>query len=133
MLLSYLAGPKETHMSSSAQMTLKYVSPARGDTMRIDRRFWPRHVITGRVTAVQSDPDLGDCHKRICPLQLLNISDDGLGAMAKEPVAYNAQITIFFPPHGPEQGIDLCGQVVRCTPRDHGHEIGIRFNKRYAA
>ena len=133
MLYLYTLGIQETTMSSPAQATPRYVSPAESDTLRMERRFWSRHVITGRVTAVRSDPHLGDDHKCICPLELLNISDGGLGAVVQEPVAPDSKITVFFPPHGPERGMDLCGEGVRCSPCDQRHEIGIRFNKRYAA
>lgn len=99
----------------------------------LERRDNGRHTISGRATALVSSGDPLDAHKRITSLQLLNMSDGGLGALAQEPIEPGSRITIFFPPHGPEKGMDLFGCIVRQSPRDHGYEIGIRFQQRLAA
>jgi hypothetical protein len=102
------------------------------DTLRFERRRAERHGLSGRATAVSHGVD--DCTQgRIRSLQLLNISDSGLGALCQDAVAPDTLITVFFPPHGPERGFDAIGRVVRCSPRDHGHEVGIRFDARPAA
>jgi len=99
----------------------------------LERRENGRHTISGRATALISSADPLDGHKRISSLQLLNMSDGGIGALAQEPLEPGSHITIFFPPHGPEKGMDLPGHIVRQAPRDHGYEIGIRFDQRLAA
>ncbi len=100
--------------------------------LSFERRVGSRHVIAGRVTAIQVSTD-DDHPSRICSLQLLNISDNGVGTMSQEPIAPGQVVTMFFPPHGPERGFDLTGRVIRCTRRGYGHEIGITFAARQAA
>ncbi len=70
---------------------------------------------------------------RICTLKLLNMSGCGLGAEAAVPMEIDSAITVYLPAHGPERGANLCGQVVRCTPRGSIHDIGIRLDARTAA
>ena len=96
----------------------------------MERRRSTRHTVTGRVTAVSSNEPDSDARGRICSLQLVDLSDHGIGAIAQEPVTVGTHICVFFPPHGPERGFDLYGTVVRCTPRDWGHEIGIDLDTR---
>lgn len=120
-------------MSSQVRAPLRFVDHRKPDSLTFERRSHPRHVIRGHVTAVRSDPQDGNEQRRICALELLNLSDGGLGALAQEPVAIDAKITVFFPPHGPERGLDLTGRVVRCTQREHGYDVGIRMTMRYAA
>jgi hypothetical protein len=111
-------------MSSPA---LKLVRPENQDIIPLERRRRRRNTIAGRVTALRATADMPETRTRICPLQLLNMSDTGLAAVSQEPVELNTSIAVFFPPHGPEQGFDVYGRVVRCTPRDYGHELGIQF------
>ncbi len=115
---------------------LKLVSPpsaAKPDSYRLNRRRLERHHLSGRVTAVADKPDAQNIHGRICSLQLLNISDQGLGVISQDPLDLDSAITVFFPAHGPERGFDAWGHVVRCTPREYGHELGIRLEARPAA
>jgi hypothetical protein len=119
-------------MSSSAALRLQRPEPD-SDAYRLERRTTFRHSIAGRVTAVQSHEQSDGQLSRICSLQLLNISDSGLGALSEESIEPGSCLAVFFPPHGPERGIDLVGQVVRCVARENGHEIGIRLEARAAA
>ncbi len=120
-------------MSSHVQTPLRFVDHSNQDSLTFERRGHPRHVIRGHVTALRNEPQDGDEQRRICALELLNMSDGGLGALAQEPVALDATITVFFPPHGPERGMDMTGKVVRCTQREHGYDVGIRLTLRNAA
>lgn len=118
---------------SHAALKLVALDSVNQDSLKFERRQTHRRVISGKVTSLQqsADPDL-QCN-RICSLQLLDISDAGLGAIVEEPIEPGSPISIFFPPHGPEQGFDRYGQVVRCVKRDQGHQIGIRFTTKSAA
>lgn len=102
-----------------------------GDRLSFERRTDKRREVSGRVTAV-TNSGMGP-KNRITPLQLLNMSDTGIGALAQDETAVGSMITVFFPPHGAEQGFDACGTVVRCRPFEHGFELGIRLNARAAA
>lgn len=99
-----------------------------------DRRRSPRWAISGHATAVIRVPDEDETRTRICPLQLLNISDTGAGVLCDEAIPVGSQISVFVMPDGAEAGYDLCGTVVRCIPRDdHGHTVGVRLAIRLAA
>lgn len=98
-----------------------------------ERRRSQRRAVSGRVTAVISGSDPAGTWKRICSIQLINQSTTGLGALSQEPLAVGSQVTLFFPPHGPEHGFDLRGTIVRDAVRESGYEIGIRLEERLAA
>ena len=99
----------------------------------MERRISGRHTITGCATALASLPESPEHQNRICSFQLLNISDRGLGVIVNDAIEIGAHVSVYFPPHGPEQGIDLMGTVVRCRRRGAGHEIGIALRPRQAA
>lgn len=111
----------QTHASPVAQ------------TLRFEQRRSPRYHVTGRATAVTPLSPSEGRHSRIRSLQLINMSDTGLGAICQDALEPGTSVAIFLPPHGPDHGLDIYGQVVRCTPKDYGHEIGIRFDVRPAA
>jgi len=46
-----------------------------------------------------------------------------------QPIAVGSRITVFFPPHGPEPGFDLIGEVVRCVSVDNHHTIGVALQE----
>ena len=114
--------------------TLRLVEDPATGGLPFDRRGPNRHNLNGTVTAIQTVPTSSRAHRsQICSLNLLNISMGGLGAIASEPIGVDTAITIFFPPHGPERGMNMFGRVVRCTRKDQGHEVGIAFDARSAA
>ena len=117
-----------------SQAALRLVSneSANGDALPFERRQTRRHVMSGRVTSLQKT-GTSSYNNRIGSLQLLDISEAGLGAIVPEPIEPGSSIVIFFPPHGPEGGFDRSGLVVRCKQTPHGHEIGIRFVSKSAA
>ena len=116
----------------SEPTTLKLVAPE-VETYAKERRQSGRHALAGRVTGVSSETQNDGNLSRICSLQLVNISDTGLCVLAQEAVDLDSTVAVFFPPHGPERGFDMYGQVVRCVSRETGHEIGIRLETRAAA
>jgi len=118
----------------SMQGTLRLTESAEREGLAFDRRDRDRSSLDSQVTAVQHSRSAARCQcNRICSLRVLNISDSGLGAVAQEPIEVNTSIAIFFPPHGPERGIDLYGRVVRCIRRDDVHEVGVQFDDKSAA
>ncbi|MCC7192389.1 MAG: PilZ domain-containing protein [Phycisphaeraceae bacterium] len=103
------------------------------DTYRFEQRRAQRYSVTGRATAVsQADPADGTL-QRIRSLQLVNMSDCGIGAVCQDALPLDSTIVVFVPPHGPERGMDYYGRVARCTKKDYGHEIGIHFEPKSAA
>ena len=99
----------------------------------VDRRSSVRRKITGRATALVRQANEKDALGRICSLELRDISDTGLGAVAQTPIEVGSTLTVFIAAHGNEQGFDLVGEVVRCTACDAGHHIGVRLTSRAAA
>jgi hypothetical protein len=122
-------------MTMTADQPLRLTESASNppDSYMLEHRVAPRHRVSGRVTCVQYEAGPDGAQHRIASLQLLNMSNAGVGALAQEPMALNSSVAVFFPPHGPERGFDLFGRVVRCIHRDNGHEIGIRLEARAAA
>jgi len=118
---------------SHAALKLVALDSPNQDTLKFERRQTHRRVISGKVTSLQQSANPGEQSNRICSLQLLDISDAGLGAIIDQPIEPGSPISIFFPPHGPELGFDRHGQVVRCVKREHGHQIGVRFTIKSAA
>lgn len=116
-----------------SHVKLADVDDAQEDVFRLERRHSVRHHAAGRVTALSKGVELNTHTNRICALQLVDISDHGLGAITQEPLEIGSQISIFFPSHGADWGFDLHGQIVRCVHREQGHEVGIRFVAKHAA
>ena len=103
------------------------------DSIPMEKRSSPRWRLSGRVTALISEQLADERRNRISSVELLNMSQGGIGAFSLETIPADAMITIFIPPHGPEAGYDVTGQVVRLRPRDGGYEFGIRVFRRMAA
>ncbi len=100
-----------------------------------DRRHAPRRPLAARVTGFARDAASRETQGRICAVELHDLSDSGLGGYTQEPVSVGSFISVFFPPHGPDQGLDLQGRVVRCSPDRTGlrHRIGVRLEGKKAA
>lgn len=98
----------------------------------LDRRESVRRAISVRATDLQAEDQCSAHPKKICSLQLIDISDTGLGSLAQEGIELGTAITVFFPPHGPERGFDRYGHIVRCAERGGRQEIGIEFDRRTA-
>lgn len=110
---------------------LAYVAePTVQDVLPFERRAEHRRPASGRVTAVTRGEGVAN---RICSLELVDMSDGGLGATCPDPIEIGSPIAVYFAPHGPERGMDLFGKVVRCHRRADGHAVGIRFAARAAA
>ena len=100
------------------------------DSLYFERRRHPRRRTRGQVTAVIREPGDGEAAQaKMISIDLIDISDSGIGAASQEPIAVGTRITVFFPPHGPEPGFDLAGEVVRCRSNDNRHVIGIALSE----
>lgn len=99
------------------------------DTLYFERRRHPRHRARGQVTAVVREPGQEDGPAKMVTVELSDQSSSGLGVVTTEPVAVGSKITVFFPPHGPEPGFDLLGEVVRCRSNSNRHTLGILLSE----
>ncbi len=120
------------------QVGLKLVKIERHelDPLPLERRIAHRKPTNGRVTALLTIKTDDETRNRICSLELRDMSDTGVGAVTSEPLPREGNITIFLPPHGPERGFDLYGQIMWCRPNREGgddFEIGVRLNQQAAA
>jgi hypothetical protein len=109
----------------SHALKLSDASATISDTLYFERRRHPRRRASGQVTAVVREPGVEDGPAKMLSLDLIDQSDSGLGVATTQPVAVGSKITVFFPPHGPEPGFDLVGEVVRCRSNDDRHVLGI--------
>ena len=117
---------------------LKLVKPPcdAGDVLFMERRSCDRAPMIGRATAIITDlSDPKAPTKKICSVQLANISESGLGVIVDEPVdtGNHIHMTVYIQPHGPEAGRDLTGTVARCDKHSLGYEVGIRVPSRILA
>jgi PilZ domain len=115
---------------------LKLIKPPSGpsDVLFMERRSCDRLPMNGHATAIITDnTDPKQPTKKICTVQLANLSDSGLGIITPEPVPTGHHITVFIQPHGPENGYDLTGTVVRSHKHTLGHEVGIKTPSRILA
>lgn len=103
------------------------------DTYIFERRRSLRRATSGQVTVLLRKVDEEGARYRITSMNLLDMSDTGLGGMCGDALEPDSNVSVLFPPHGPEQGFDVTGHIVRSTPRAQGHQIGIRFDVRRAA
>jgi len=105
-----------------------HLSPAEAeipDTLFFERRREPRRRASGQVTAVCQDVENPEGPRRMCTLELRDMSDGGIGVTSKDPISVGSKLTLFFAPHGSEAGFDLTGTVVRCRSTEDEHIIGI--------
>lgn len=114
----------------TAALKLMAAEPVVVDILPFERRRSERHKLNQHVTALQKT---AAALRRICALELFDISDTGLGALCKDAVEVDCPITVVFQPHGNEAGHDAHGRVVSCSKTDTGHRIGIRFTDHRAA
>jgi len=113
----------------SQALRLNDSSAVISDALYFERRRHPRRRTRGQVSAVVREPGCEEAPARMISLELIDLSESGIGAAATEPLPVGTRITVFFPPHGPELGFDLTGQVVRCRSNDNRHTLGIALGE----
>lgn len=113
----------------SQALRLNTSSTVIADTLYFERRRHPRRKASDQVTAVIREPGSDESPAKMLTLDLIDISDSGLGLSAQEPVVVGSRITVFFAPHGTEPGFDLVGEVVRCKPNDDLHVVGVALDE----
>jgi hypothetical protein len=113
----------------SQALKLSDSSAVISDTLYFERRRHPRHRVSGQVTAVIREPGVEDGPAKMITLDLADQSESGLGVVSTEPVAVGSRITVFFPPHGPEPGFDLVGEIVRCRSNNNRHTLGVLLSE----
>lgn len=120
-------------MTDAAHLRLVDLTRQEGDPIPLERRSSYRYRVNGRVTALLREVEDKEAYNRICSFQLVDMSPNGIGVFCQEPLPENAFVTVFIPPHGPERGFDVYGQIVRCQRKGQGYEIGIRHGQRILA
>ena len=114
----------------SQALRLNDPSTVISDTLYFERRRHPRRKACGQVTAVIREPGHEqDDPAKMLTLDLIDLSEGGIGAASQEPITIGSRITVFFPPHGAEPGFDLAGEVVRCVSKDNLHNIGVALDE----
>jgi len=119
---------------TATHANLKLVrEPEHVDVIPLERRCSLRRSTGGQVTVVQQAGDDADAPGRIGSIQLVDISDTGLGGLSSAPLAEDAWVQLMFPPHGGEPGFEAYGQVVRCRSNNDAYNVGIRLARRVQA
>ncbi len=119
-------------MSSLPAFKLVRTKPA-PDVYKLERRTAQRRPSSGTVTAVCTTDPEGERRRRITTLHLRDVSDTGMGALCEHPLTRGTRVALLIPPHGPESGFDVFGEVVRCKPAHRGYEIGIALDQAVSA
>lgn len=119
-------------MSQAPAFKLVTTRPA-PDSYKLERRQAPRHSAAGHVTAVCTIDPEGERRRRITQLELHDVSETGLGAICEHPLPPGTRLALLVPSHGPDNGFDMFGQVVRCSPIHHGFAIGIALDQQASA
>ena len=105
-----------------------------GEPFVFDRRRAARRRLTNEVTALLLGGDGSEQDgPRIMPMEALNISDSGVGAVSDFPLPLRAEVRLFFPPHGADPGFELRGWVARCVPSHGRYHIGLTFGRQSAS
>lgn len=115
---------------------LRLVDLARGedDPIPFERRMSDRRRLRGQATVLQQHTAAGQTHHRIASADLRDMSETGLGLIADEPICMGAKVSVMLPSHGPDQGIDMRGRVVRCEPNGAGrYHVGVLLHGSIAA
>ncbi len=102
------------------------------DSLYFERRTSHRRRISCRLTAIRKEIEASIHRNSITPLQLTNISDGGIAAISQDRIKLDTEIVVFFPAQGHEPGYDMHGRIVRCQPKEYGHEVGICFDTQHA-
>lgn len=114
----------------SQALRISDTSTVISDTLYFERRRHPRRRARGQVTTVVREPGTEqDTPAKMITLDLLDISDSGIGLASTQPLPVGSRIVVFFPPHGPEAGFDLAGTIVRCQSNDDRHVIGVALDE----
>ncbi len=124
------------HAELTEQVELKLIRVERhaDDPIPLERRVAHRKPASGRVTALATmEQDEDTVRNRICSVELRDMSHTGIGAICTEPLPIGARLTLFLPPHGPERGFDLYGEVARCDAVEGGFELGIHLDRQATA
>lgn len=122
---------------SNASLRLTPDTNVEPDSFLFERRQSIRRRMRGKVTALilsREGQNPAVTSRKICAMSLSDMSETGLGALSQEPANLGDEITIFFPPHGPEKGFDLKGTIVRQSAGEEGEtRLGIRYGRQIMA
>ena len=93
-----------------------------------ERRRFPRTQLTLPIQAIRLDPD-GDV---VEPMQLIDISRGGVGAVAHRPFYPGVKVLLKLPTPG--MGVrNICAVIRRCRKSDEGYRLGIEFDSPIAS
>jgi hypothetical protein len=115
---------------------MRLATPAFGERQPVtdgERRRRPRHTATGGVTLLTSGLGEGPTRQRISSIELQDVSPTGAGALSENRLDPGSRVALFFPPHGPDRGFDLYGEVVRCQRDGARYVLGIELERNTAA
>ncbi len=91
----------------------------------IERRRFPRTRLSMMLHGIRLDPDGGD----VCDtLEMVDISRNGMGAVADRWLYPGQRIVLCLPVHPDGQRRNVYATVVRCKKAREGYRIGLEFD-----
>lgn len=106
---------------------------AESDSLRLDRRLFPRREVHSWVEARRLDHSLSALRERRVSFAMRDLSLGGLSAISSAPIDAGERISVYFPPQGTQRGWDAYGRVLRCEPSATGYRVAVEFDPLPAA
>jgi len=86
-----------------------------------------------KVAAVRHSPGAPPDGRSAFRLDVVDLSDGGLGGLVAQELACQDELVLFMPSSGGRGDRQIRGSVVRCTPEGRQYRIGVVFSDAFAA
>lgn len=93
--------------------------------IRQERRRFPRTQLQIKIQCIRFDPDGGDV---VDVLETVDISQNGLGAMAERAFYPGQRVLLCMPLTTMGGQRNIHASVVRCRREEEGYNVGLRFD-----
>lgn len=94
-------------------------------TLLQERRHHPRTQLQMRIQCIRFDPDGGDV---VDVLETVDISRNGIGAIADRPFYPGQRVLLCMPLTGMGGRRNIYASVVRCRQMSDGYRVGMAFD-----
>ncbi|MCC5831020.1 MAG: PilZ domain-containing protein [Phycisphaeraceae bacterium] len=126
--------PEEVIMSENASRLRLVDLTGHRDSYPLERRGAHRRRLSGTVTAIVITREGGSTTLgQIAPIQLMDISESGIGGISAGHLPEDAVVRLHFPPMNHEPGFEAIGRIARCRQTANGWSIGVAFIKQSVA
>jgi hypothetical protein len=132
-MVALLKMPRKLSPATTAPRANDFDSHAQAESLKHERRAFPRKEIHARIEGRRMDHALCVYKHPSVSLALRDLSVGGLSAISDTPLQRGERVTVFFPPQGIRRGWDAYGRVIRCEPSALGYRVAVEFDALPAA